>query len=229
MGPAPELIWSSDGTTANDKRGSIGLFTQNWRRAYGRIAPCECCGSPGNIEVADAHGTEVLQLCAAPDCAPEAWADLLAAVLAAPEATQPESPAPAASIAVPPSHARCVRGDVRALLSLLAALGEEGASLLCELRTSATMQRFEGRFDRLNIEDHVLTAAADSGAWQLGLQSVRGFAVSARGTQETLHVTGPGRAVLLTFSVGATQDAGAVWRAALRAAFPELSSLVFPS
>ena len=46
-----------------------------WSDLWARLSVCDCCQSPGRIEIVNQTGTEFMQICAAPKTEPAAWAN----------------------------------------------------------------------------------------------------------------------------------------------------------
>ena len=62
-----------------DCEKSLQLNRTSNHRMYGRISHCDCCGSPGRIEVRNKRNLEVLQICCSPLIKALDWGKIIAA------------------------------------------------------------------------------------------------------------------------------------------------------
>lgn len=207
--------------------GSMRFHCGRWHRAWGRLAECDCCGTPGRVEIHNAHSLEFLQICPIPGCEPGDWARFLetAAVdCAAPGSPGPEASAaqmlPAGAFPCLPVGARTVSNDAVDSVSLLNLLGGQGVPVRCALRTPEALHSRGVLTTYVDVTNGLLTAGEKGARFQIGLSAVRALAVSTNAHGDTLHFTGADDTSLLTLTAAAESDACASWCSALREIFP---------
>lgn len=217
LGPPPALTWNAAGTIAHDEAGALRFDCAKWGAARGRLAVCDCCGSPGRIEVQNAHGAEFLQLCPLPATPPAHWAACLADLL-------PRGPfVPVAptriltGFTLAPENARPLAATAAPLVDFLSRLVDTQVALRCTLATPEFAHRREFVPHGLEVDSSLLSLGDLRITVQLALPGVRGLALDAAG--DALHVVGPGGTLLLTVARLAAPE---LWAAALHATFPAL-------
>lgn len=214
--PEPGYLQACDGSM----RFHCGL----WHRAWGRLAECDCCGTPGRMEIHNAHALEFLQICPIPGCEPADWARFLetAAVEYAASGTQAEAADVPPAVAFPclPAGARIVSTDAEDVVRLLNMLGDHGVPVRCVLRTAEALHSRGFLTTHIDVTGGLLTAGEKGARFQIGLPAVRALAVSTSAHGAALHFTGPEETSLLALSAPAESDAGEAWHTLLREAFP---------
>ncbi len=210
-GPLPELEWSSSGAIARDQSSSIHLRCASWGDAWGRIAPCDCCGSPGRIEILNTHGAEFLQLCSAADRTLAEWASSLAR-LAAPLPRFEPARRPAVGFDLAPDGLRTVAADGELLPILFSALLRENLPVRAMLRTPEATQIRALAPAHAFVDADVLSVGDGRTTLQLALAPVRRLALAS---DDSLHVAGPGGTLLL--SLAAAEGESRRWSAAVHA------------
>lgn len=220
----PQLSWCAQRRCAADAVRSLQFHFDHWQCAWARLAHCDCCGSPGRIEVCNEHGLDFLQVCALPECQVADWADFLADVTLEDSGKDDVVGIPFESggFARAPAQAALVSNDVDQLVRLLTRLSEDEGSVSCTLVTEAVCHRREFSLNRVVAEDGVLTAGEGLSRFQLGLVASRRLAVTLREDGFHLHVVGADDALLLTLSGAAGASDNFLWKEALRAVFPAI-------
>lgn len=220
--PVPALSWCPQRRCARDEAGALCFQLDHWHRAWARLAHCDCCGSPGRIEVCNRYGLDFLQLCALPECEAADWADILAEISRddAGDEQEERSWEESGFVRVP-AEARTVRGDGGHLEPLLARLADEAGSVGCMLAAGETWHRREFALKRVFSDAGVLTAGAGLSRFQLGLPAVRRLATTSWNGQTQLHVAGTDEALLLTLSAAGGAAGENLWNEALRSVFAD--------
>jgi hypothetical protein len=226
----PAFAWASDLRGAAAADGSLQLQLDDRHRAWGRLAECECCGTSGRLELRNEHDLEFLQLCPLPEYAPGRWAGFLDEIAASRTSStwSGETDVGGSRGRVPcsfpsiPTHALTLARDAHVLAPLLAALGDAGIPLRCQLVTREARHTREFTAQQVAVTDGLLTAGERGSRFQLGLPVVRSLALSDADDVWVLHVGGPDDTSLLALTSGDDPAADAAWRSALRRAFPVL-------
>jgi hypothetical protein len=206
--------------------GSLRLHFGRWHRAWGRLVECDCCGTPGRMEVHNAHGLEFLQICPIPGCEPAEWARFLETAAMDHATIMDVSAADRrAEMAFPrlAAGARLLSNNAEDVVPLLLAPGGNGVAVRCALRTAEALHSRGLMTSHVDVTDGVLTAGEKGARFQIGLSAVRALALSTSAHGETLHFTGPGDTSLLTLTASAEADSQEAWRAALQEAFPKIN------
>lgn len=212
LGPLPSLSWDEAGTTARDEAGSLHLRCHRWGEAWGRLALCTCCDSPGRIEIENAQGGEILQLCPVSGTPPAEWAGVLS-VLALSDAAQNFSGRKLTGFPLMPESVRALPATASTVLpALLAALGEEQIPVSFLLRTPEVTQLREFIPQQVSTSYPLLIASDGCTTLQLALSPVHGLAL---GPDHSLHLAGPGGTLLLSLAPGAGRSEA--WCAMLHA------------
>ncbi|MGC4071944.1 MAG: hypothetical protein QM760_05410 [Nibricoccus sp.] len=219
----PEFLTCPEGGYAQAADGSLRFYFQNWSRAWGRLAECDCCGTPGRLEVHNDHALEFFQLCPIPGCEPAAWADFLAATttgevppMAVGSANHGNAPAAFPRV---PSGSRVLSDQAEQIVPLLSALGDDGIPLRCMMRTAEAIHSREFVTSHVDVTDGVLTAGEKGARLQIGLPAVRSLMLSMSAHGWMLHFAGPGEISLLALTASADVAAQDAWKSALRSAF----------
>lgn len=224
--PELSLQRGSASAVAHDQTAVWDFRFGSWGQAAGFLRSCECCASPGRVEIHNRLGGEFFRACALSGSDPHDWSDYLAAI-AAPGQTPPAIPA---SDAVPARFElpRLARAHVRlpfhleALGALLSAFGDEGLAVRCTLRTADLIHQRD-LVPRQVVEHGGMLNAGEPGARvQLAWPAAQGFALTSDAGGWALHVVGADDVLLLTFSAALDPTASITWSGALRAAFPGL-------
>lgn len=229
VAPVPRFDWCPQGRRACDEGGALHFRFEHWHRAWARLAYCDCCGSPGRIEVCNEQGLDFLQVCALPEYEAADWADFLDGV-AVSGAIDWESAAQAEGLRASwfprlPEGAVPLTGDIDRLPRLLSMLADGEASVACVLATGEACHRRDLRLRRVDVTAGVLTAGAGLLRFQLGLPAVRQIALTTHESGPRLHMAGADGALLLTLA-GAGDDHGrSLWDETLRVVFPEADSI----
>lgn len=219
----PEFLSCPEDGYAQAADGSLRFYFQNWARAWGRLAECDCCGTPGRLEIHNAHALEFFQLCPIPGCEPAAWADFLAATATGEVA--PMTAGNASHVNVPvalpclPSESRVLSEQAEEIVPLLNALGDDGIPLRCMMRTTEAIHSRGFVTSHVDVTDGVLTAGEKGARLQIGLPAVRSLMLSTAAHGWTLHFSGAGGVSLLALTAPADLAAQDAWRSALRSAF----------
>ncbi|MEJ1972887.1 MAG: hypothetical protein WDM96_10640 [Lacunisphaera sp.] len=219
LGALPEIVWNDDARIGRAEGGSLHFRTDRWGPTWGRLAVCECCDSPGHVEIQNARGGDVLQVCATATTSTLAWAACLAK-LAAP-ATETANEVRLTGFPLLPGDLHPLREPVDILPTLLAALGREEAAVRFLLHTPevAHLREF---IPRHLIGEYPLMVATDfRTTLQLALPPVQRLAC---GSDLSLHLAGPGNTLLL--SLAAAEAHEPAWRDALAATFPSIRSFL---
>lgn len=221
-GPLPAFAWDGDeAALAADTNGTLELHCAEWAQAWGRLEVCDCCDSPGRIDILNKGGADFLQFRGGTDCTLTAWSEIIATL--APEGEAPDA---VPSRGGPWLHLLSedvlpLAASPEALAPLLAALGNEAIPVRCTLTTSEALHERVFRPRHVTVASEILTVHEPGITCQLALPAVRGLAVETLPGGPVLHAVGTGGTRLLTFSSAA--PAGVAWNAALTAAFPELA------
>jgi hypothetical protein len=226
----PAFAWTPDSRGAAAADGSLQFQLDERHRAWGRLAECECCGTSGRIELRNEHDLEFLQLCPLPEYAPGLWAGFLDGLAEARAAcvwpgatdvarTRGRVPCSFPSI---PTHALTLGRDAHVLAPLLAALGDAGVPLRCQMVTREARHTREFIARQVIVGDGLLTAGERYTRFQLGLPIVRSLALSDADDVWVLHIGGPDDTSLLALTSGDDPAADAAWRSTVRRAFPVL-------
>jgi hypothetical protein len=204
--------------------GSLRFYFRSDHRAWGRLSECECCGTPGRLEIHNEHASEFFQLCPVPGCPPAAWADFLATAARDSGPVHPESIARSVAGSFPrlPPCSRLISNDGEDVVPLLRALGDAGVPLRCLLRTEEAVHSRGFATPHVDVTSGVLTAGERGARFQIGLPAVRALVLSDSATGWTLHFSGPDDTSLLTLTAPAEAASQELWRMALRKAFPQI-------
>lgn len=215
LGQLPVLTWADD-ERAWDDAGTLRLRCANWGQAWGRIAVCPCCESPGLIEVLNAHGGEFFQLCALPGSEPAEWAGCLARLTSDDAIQGGDSPHALTGFSVLPAGTQRLAVTGAALPAFFSALKAESIRLRVLLHTPEMSQMREFVPHYVSTGQPLLTVNDLRTTVQVALPQVRGLCLAH---DDSLHVTGRGDTLLVSFAPAGPADA-AVWRIALQAWFP---------
>lgn len=225
-GALPRLAWTGSGAPAHASAadGSLVLHLGTWShaQAWGRLALCDCCGSPGRIELHHPATGEFLHLSAPAELQAADWSHALAPLAAeAPVASDPAQPSrsPLPALRMPgPARTLCRGSDL--LPVLLSALGDEDTKITCQLRTVESTHTRAFIPHRVFIEDGVLSVGDTRSTCQVALPLVGvGGATFHAGTC-TLHVGSAHDELLVSFAAGPQPEDAASWHEALAATFP---------
>lgn len=215
LGPLPSFTWNSSGNAARDDSGSLKFDCTKWGGARAQLALCECCGSPGRIEIQNQHGAEFLQFCPMPATPPISWATCLADLLPT-HALVPLAPGRILTgFNLLPDNTLPISVSTAALVDFLSRLVDSAVSLRCTLSTPEFLHQREFVPCGLEATGPFLIFGGPRVTVQLALPGVCNLALDAAG--HALHVVGPGGILLLTLECARESDA---WAAALRATFP---------
>lgn len=219
--PAPDAL--AYAATAD---GTLALHLSAWSqaRAWGRLAICDCCGSPGRIELHQPETGEFLHLSAPAELPAADWSHALAPLTAAAplkgDPTQPtRSPLPRVPL---PAAAHALGGGSELLTVLLSALGDEDVPISCQLRTTETTHTRVFIPHRVLVEDGVLSVGDTRSTCQVALLLVRRLAVVFDSGAAVLHVGAAHEELLVSFSAGPRPEDIDSWHQALAATFPML-------
>lgn len=208
LGPPPEITWDATGLHGRDQSGALQLRAERWGEAWGRLRVCACCASPGHIQIQNARGGEILELCATDGLAPAAWAGCLAKLVA----EQPARGEPAKLSAFPqlPGGLQEILEDAGVLPALFEALRAAQASTRFLLRTPEVLHLREFIPRRVTADYPLLVATDFRTTLQLALPPVQRLVL---GPDLSLHLAGPGETLLLSLAPGT--GAERAWRTAL--------------
>jgi|GEM_PF-1961408 len=137
LGPLPRGDFSNGQLV--DSVSRLTLNYDLWRDAWARLSVCDCCQSPGRFEIVNQHGTEFMQICAAPETEPTAWANEIVSFAnhptedfpIAPPLTNAQHTMPMLSL-----RARPLPRRPSAICSMIHALADEGHAIAVNLRTA---------------------------------------------------------------------------------------------
>ncbi len=223
----PEFLLCRKHGYAQSVDGSLRFHFDHWHRAWGRLAECDCCGTPGRLEVHNKHGLEFLQLCPIPGCEPADWARFLEAAaedysgLSA-DVAGAAGGRVAVSFPCLPAESQLISSNAYDVVPLLESLGGQGVAVRCSLRTAEAVHSRGFLTTHVDVADGVFTAGEKGARLQIGLPAVRGLALGTSPQGWTLHFTGPGDTSLLALTASAEADSQEAWRSALRDAFPQI-------
>lgn len=212
---------------AFDETGLLDFRFASWGQAWGYLRACECCASPGRLEVINRTGGEFLQLCAMPDAAPHGWSDYLAAITtpAGNLVAEPAAPGSPPLFTLP-----CMRGahatlpfDLEALSALLYAFGDEGLPVRCTVRTADLSHQREFVPSDLVERGGIFTVGENGTRLQLAWPTVASVAVTHDASGWALHLLNHHAAIVLTLSAAHAPAAAVTWHNALQTAFPGLA------
>jgi len=212
----------ANGLLANATGAVHGRLPQ-WSHAWGFLRTCDCCASPGRIEVHNAAGGDFLQFCAPPHGDGHAWSDALAALVGddlVPAAAPPVG-CPFALLRLGRAHVR-LPFDLTGLATLLRAFGDESLPVRCTLRTADVCHRRDLVPRRVDVDASLLTLGSPGASAQVALLFVRALALTSDAAGAALHLVDADDDILLTFSAAIDPFAASAWHGALRLAFPGL-------
>lgn len=218
----PDFSAEPDRGFIRSETGSLHCCFQRWHRAWGWLRQCECCGSPGRVQIHNATGAEFMQFTAAPGSEAEAWSDFLAAV--SDRDASPSSAENGGEFILPrlvSAHARAAF-DPHAFFMLLRAFGDERLPLRFTVRTAEIAHRRDLVPSTVLCDESLLHAGEAGASVQLALPAVRSLAVTSDVNGLALHAVGEAETVLLTISGAFDPIASAAWQGALGRAFPDL-------
>lgn len=211
----PVLRWEADGLRATSDSGALRLRCSGWGGAFGRLAICPCCDSPGLIEIQNAQDADFLQLCALPGSDPAAWARCLADAAGEAGTRHPVAPRVLFGISLLPEGIRRVAATGAGLPAFFSEVAAEAIRIRVLLPTPELTHLREFTPEYVTVSDPILTVHDRRVTLQLGLPHVRALNVADDGT---LHIVGPTGALLLSFA--SAPDRRARWRVLLQAHFP---------
>lgn len=212
FGRLPELAWDSTLRQAHDPSGTLRLECSAWGPAFARIARCDCCGSPGRIEFLNTRGAEFLQLCASGMHSPARWAACLDEI-AAPHALASIADPTASGFVVLPESIPLLAARGESLPALFSALCEAALPLRLLLRTPEAAHLRTLVPEQVAIGHTLLGVVGDGTTLELALPSVHALALAP---DDSLHVVGPDRALLLSLAA-ANGSSSSRWSAAVHA------------
>lgn len=225
-GALPRIDWTGSGAPAlaASVDGTLALHLGSWSRAqaWGRLALCACCGSPGRIELHHPTAGEFLHLSAPADLPAADWSHAIAPLVAETpgldDAFQPSS-SPPPTVRIPsPSRTLCRGGDRLAVF--LSALGDEDTPITCQLRTGECTHTRRFIPLRVFVEDGVLSIGDTRSTFQVALPFIGVLAITYAAGTCTLHVGSAYDELLVSFSAGPKPKDAASWYEALAATFP---------
>lgn len=214
LGPLPTLTWDDAQRSAHDDAGTLFFRADRWGHAWGHLELCECCDSPGYIEIQNLRGGDILQICPNEETWPTAWANRLATLVEPRPLSSPEGAL--AGFPLIPDEARALQETSSVLPTLLHALGRLEVSVQFTLRTPEVAHRREFIPLRVSSNYPVMTVTDFRSTLQLALPPVQGITV---GPDLALHLAGPSGTLLLSLAPAAEH----------RAAWTELLPTFLPS
>lgn len=220
FGPPPEVVWDVAGGTGNDEAGTLRFRPDRWGAAFARLEMCECCDSPGHIEILNPHGGDILQLCPTVATPALAWAACLEKLAAPPAVARADGQL--SGFPLLPDGLQPLPETSAVLPELLAALGREEIAVRFLLRTPEVAHLREFTPHRVAGEYPVMTATDGRTTLQLALPPAQGLALAS---DLSLHLAGPGNTALLSLAAGTGH--AAAWRDVLPKILPGIRPLFF--
>lgn len=210
--------WEEEGLRAIDDAGTLQLRCSGWGQAWGRIAVCPCCDSPGTIEIHNALGSEFLQLCAFPGSDPANWAGYLDRLATDSFTVNRPSTRALTGLSLLPegTHRVAVTGAI--LPVFFSAISTQSVRVQVLLTTPELthMREFTPRY--VSTENLLLTVNDLRVTVQIALPQVRAVTVA---DNLSLHVTGADNTLLASFAPAGPEHS-TLWRITLKNLFPNL-------
>lgn len=208
-----------------DEKGSLHCCFSRWSHAWGWLRECECCGSPGRIQIHNAAGAEFLQVAAPSRGDALLWSDYLGKLVGTPaRSDRPDVEDDQELFTLPRLVSANLRlpFDPEALYLILHAFGEECLPVRFTLRTAEVAHRRDIVPHTVFMDEMMLHAGESGASVQLALESVAELALTADVDGYALHAVDANDAVVISLSAAAHPVGAATWRGALEAAFPGL-------
>ncbi len=207
------------------RNASLSFRPETWRQAWGRVAFCPCCQSPGRIEICNPYGLDVIQICALPDYPIDTWADYIGQNYADGTTTTnaPKSACNRSHLEFPeiPTDAIPVAYHAQSLLNLFEILRHENIPVEATLDSGSSRHEQLMILSKASLSDRILTLHGKGAHAQIALPAVRALAASTQAGYQQLHLVGADRTCLFTFSAHPTRLDD--WEALLPTLFPKLS------
>lgn len=199
---------------------SLRFNYAHWHDAWARIAVCDCCDSPGRIEVINAQGAEFLQICAPAHMPPEDWASIIAPFVgrspgdlaAIPDATN----APPYAVPVLKPDARRLALSPSGLPRLLQAVTAGGHAFATNLCTASASQTRITCPDQVTFDGQQMCFTDRGTTLQLIVPQQTHLHTENTEQGRWLHLTTADGSILLSFGPGTSAGpAHEAWEAAL--------------
>jgi hypothetical protein len=223
----PGFAVREDGGAVCAEDGTLGFRFSEWRRAWGWLTACPCCGSPARLEVWNARSLPFLQICAPARGGLEGWAGVLDALATGADAADdddaPSAPSPGAGGFFPktPRDAHAMRFDEDLLLELLASLDSHDLPVRWILRTPEACHAREFAPRRAGIAQRALTIKDGAGhTLQLGLPAARSLSIGT-GASRSLYIGGRDDSLLVEMAPPADPAFETTWCSVVRGVFSE--------
>ncbi|MDQ8181205.1 hypothetical protein [Pelagicoccus sp. SDUM812005] len=201
----PTLDWVEIGSFAYSPDHRFILHPAATSQLLSRVQHCDCCGSPGRVELRNEHGQERLQLCAPNQIPAYQWGRYVQAL------SQTKMPVPATGTPRPfpriPGNTTELPFHPFLLATLLSLLSDQGRSVEVTLVNEVSSNRRPLKPDIVEVEDTLLTCSSPLSSLQLDLAAVEklSLALTAKGAPQ-LYASGPDRSQLLLLEAADTPE-----------------------
>jgi len=211
---------------ASDEPNKATLMCQpeTWHQAWGRVAFCPCCQSPGRVEICNQYGLDVLQICAFPEHSIEEWADYIGqnyspdtGTASADQLRRNQTPLEFPKI---PTNAIAVAITGHSLLTLFEIARHDRIPVEATLDSGSTQHLQLMALSRATVDNGILSLRSPGAHAQIALPSVHSLAVSSPAGYQHLHLVGANHACLFTFTAHPSRLDD--WDDALATLFPKL-------
>ncbi len=193
--PFCKVDWLEEGVLAADKEGELLLYPKAQYSVSGRVAHCECCGSPGSIDFTNEHGLDMMQICCPADVKAIQWGKFIAKC----SSTSPKFPPVKRKERIPiiPGNAQPLDTEASAVTTLLDWIVKNEASFIATLVSTGVIHRQEIKPIYVDWNENVLHATDREVTLQLGLAAVRSIFVSNIHDSPRFFIAGPDNVQLL--------------------------------
>ena len=217
----PDWQIAPDCETARDPHGALHLTFPRWHHAVARLQFCDCCDSPGFIEIFNASGQAVLQFRAPADRSIAQLAEIPAAFATASGLAPLHLPRGTPTLFPIFNREAPARRPATILPELLESLATSHQPVRFRLHTAESDHRRSLHLRHIAVENDVLTASdgADR-CCQLILPAAHTIVLEPSAEAQLLHVVAADDSILLTLADDTDGASSRPWSTALAQFFP---------
>lgn len=183
----------------SDCEESIQLDRTSNHRMYAHVSRCECCGSPGRIEVRNKHNLEVLQICCPPIVKAIDWGKIIA--LSSMEEGVSHFRSDREHYSFIPKSAKKISSHPSQITKFFEFLRERSIAFVATLETDGVIHREKILAERIECSDEILIVKGTSQTLRLDLAAALSlFSLDVDGSN-TIYVAGDQNVQLLSIKV----------------------------
>lgn len=190
---------------------------ENWCTAWAKLEVCDCCGSPGNIQVLNGYGARFLQISPEHGTEPKDWARLLSGLAVQPTAENAPHISPVGpGYRILPEEALELPLNRFGFIQFLRNLSQMEESFEFCLSTAEAAIHSSFCLDSVYEEGGYLTGRGEGAGFVVSMKGVRGFAeIQGDSVRPSLLVVGPGESVLFEIRPVLGSQGAKVWAGVL--------------